>query len=134
MDCLILKFHTIALDILQAPYQAPSTRLVENLTASSSRASSGENMPREICLCREHASGDGRAYQGYHSSQSVPPNTNTFCLTSQHIISVKLLLEGHPVRCILAKFSVQGYLRHVHDACHYRNLQRYGCRCVQQSS
>ena len=40
------------------------------------------------------------------------PDTNTFCLTSQHITSAALLPEGHPVRCILAAAAVEGYLRH----------------------
>ena len=40
------------------------------------------------------------------------PDTNTFCLTSQHIISAAQLPEGHPVRCILATAAVKGYLRH----------------------
>jgi hypothetical protein len=40
------------------------------------------------------------------------PDTNTFCLTSHHIISAALLPEGHPVRSILATAVVKGYLRH----------------------
>jgi hypothetical protein len=39
------------------------------------------------------------------------PDTNTYCLTSQHIISSALLPKGHPVRCIFAAAAVEGYLR-----------------------
>jgi hypothetical protein len=39
------------------------------------------------------------------------PDTNTYCLTSQHIISAAFLPDGHPVRCILATAAVEGYLR-----------------------
>jgi hypothetical protein len=43
------------------------------------------------------------------------PDTNVFCLTSQHIISAALLPEGHPVRYILAAAAVEGYLRREGD-------------------
>lgn len=43
------------------------------------------------------------------------PDTNTFCLTSQHLISAMLLPEGHPVRCILAAAAVEGFLRRGND-------------------
>jgi hypothetical protein len=39
------------------------------------------------------------------------PDTNTHCLTSQHIISAVALREGHSVRGILADAAVEGYLR-----------------------
>jgi hypothetical protein len=39
------------------------------------------------------------------------PDTNTYCLTSQHITSAAFLPEGHPVRGILAAAAVEGYLR-----------------------
>jgi hypothetical protein len=39
------------------------------------------------------------------------PDTNTHCLTSQHIISGVDLPEGHPVRAILAAATVEGCLR-----------------------
>jgi hypothetical protein len=39
------------------------------------------------------------------------PDTNTHCLTSQHIISAVSLPEGHSVRGILAAAAVEGYLR-----------------------
>jgi hypothetical protein len=39
------------------------------------------------------------------------PDTNTDCLTSQHIISAVALPEGHPVRAILAAATVEGFLR-----------------------
>jgi hypothetical protein len=42
-----------------------------------------------------------------------PPDTNTHCLTSQHIISAVALPEGHSVRGILAAAAVEGYLREV---------------------
>jgi hypothetical protein len=40
------------------------------------------------------------------------PDTNTYCLTSQHIISAAFLPKEHPVRRILAMAAVGGYLRH----------------------
>jgi hypothetical protein len=40
------------------------------------------------------------------------PDTNTYCITSQHIASAAFLPEGHPVRTILATAAVEGYLRH----------------------
>ena len=39
------------------------------------------------------------------------PDTNTHCLTSQHITSAVNLPEGHPVRAILAAATVEGCLR-----------------------
>jgi len=39
------------------------------------------------------------------------PDTNTHCLTSQHITSAAALPEGHPVRAILAAGTVEGCLR-----------------------
>ena len=39
------------------------------------------------------------------------PDTNTRCLTSQHITSAVALPEGHPVRTILAAAAVEGCLR-----------------------
>jgi len=36
------------------------------------------------------------------------PDTNTFCLTSQHITSACALPQGHPVRAILAAATVEG--------------------------
>lgn len=38
-------------------------------------------------------------------------DTNTYCLTRQHIIWATFLPPGHLVRCILAAASVEGYLR-----------------------
>ena len=38
-------------------------------------------------------------------------DTNTFCLTSQHIVSALSLPSEHPVRRLLAAASVEGYLR-----------------------
>ena len=38
-------------------------------------------------------------------------DTNTFCLTSQHISSASFLPPHHPVRRVLAAASVEGYLR-----------------------
>ncbi|KAJ5318725.1 hypothetical protein N7476_005145 [Penicillium atrosanguineum] len=38
-------------------------------------------------------------------------DTNTFCLTSQHIASASVLPGNHLVRHILAEASVEGYLR-----------------------
>jgi hypothetical protein len=40
-----------------------------------------------------------------------PPDTNTHCLTSQHITSAVNLPKGHPVRAILAAATVEGCLR-----------------------
>lgn len=40
------------------------------------------------------------------------PETNTYCLTSQHIISAAFIPEGYPIRSILATAAVEGYLRH----------------------
>ncbi|KAH8791721.1 hypothetical protein F5882DRAFT_376833 [Hyaloscypha sp. PMI_1271] len=42
------------------------------------------------------------------------PDTNTYCLTSQHITSAVALPEGHPVRAILAAAAVEGCLRKYH--------------------
>lgn len=39
-----------------------------------------------------------------------PPDTNTRCLTSQHITSAVALPEGHPERAILAAATVEGCL------------------------
>ncbi len=39
------------------------------------------------------------------------PDTNTRCLTSQHITSAVALPEGHPVRAILAAAAAEGCLR-----------------------
>jgi len=39
------------------------------------------------------------------------PDTNTYCLTSEHITSAAHLPEWHPVRGVLASASVEGYLR-----------------------
>jgi hypothetical protein len=39
------------------------------------------------------------------------PDTNTHCLTSQHITSAVALPKGHPVRTILAAATVEGCLR-----------------------
>jgi hypothetical protein len=49
---------------------------------------------------------DGWKFQNHRH-----PDTNTYCLTSQHIISAAFLPEGHPVRCIFAAAAVEGYLR-----------------------
>lgn len=38
-------------------------------------------------------------------------DTNTYCLTRQHILSATFLPHGHLVRGILAAASVEGYLR-----------------------
>jgi hypothetical protein len=38
-------------------------------------------------------------------------DTNTFCLTSQHIASASFLPQQHPVRRVMAAASVEGYLR-----------------------
>ena len=38
-------------------------------------------------------------------------NINTYCLTSQHVISATFLPQGHAVRRILAAATVEGYLR-----------------------
>jgi hypothetical protein len=58
---------------------------------------------------------DGLMFQNNRHS-----DTNTYCLTSQHIISAALLPEGHPVRCIFAAAAVEGYLqqenRHKHKS------------------
>ena len=42
------------------------------------------------------------------------PDTNTFCLTSQHITLVCALPQGHLVRAILAAATVEGYIRQHH--------------------
>lgn len=52
------------------------------------------------------ANPDPRNSRTYHIADS-----NTHCLTSQHIISATLLPQGHPVRRVLAAASVEGYLR-----------------------
>ncbi|PKY07188.1 hypothetical protein P168DRAFT_90037 [Aspergillus campestris IBT 28561] len=39
-------------------------------------------------------------------------DTNTYCLTQDHIASATLLPRGHPVRSVLAAASVEGFLRH----------------------
>ncbi|CAG7972785.1 unnamed protein product [Penicillium salamii] len=52
------------------------------------------------------ANPDPRNSRTYHIADS-----NTHCLTSQHIISATFLPQGHPVRRILAAASVEGYLR-----------------------
>lgn len=44
--------------------------------------------------------------------QDRDPDTITYSLTSQHIISAAFLSRGHPVRCLLATAAVEGYLRH----------------------
>jgi hypothetical protein len=38
-------------------------------------------------------------------------DTNTYCLTSKHIVSAASLPEEHPVRSLLAAAAVEGYLR-----------------------
>jgi hypothetical protein len=43
---------------------------------------------------------------------SRDPDTNTYCLITQHIKSVAFLPEGHPVRSTLAMAVVEGYLKH----------------------
>jgi hypothetical protein len=45
------------------------------------------------------------------------PDTNTYCLTSEHITSAARLPERHPVRGVLATASVEGYLRQ--DSCKF---------------
>jgi hypothetical protein len=40
------------------------------------------------------------------------PDTNTYCLISQHIKSAAFLPKGHLVRSTLAMAAVEGYLRH----------------------
>jgi hypothetical protein len=47
-----------------------------------------------------------------YSGKKRDPDTNTYCITSQHITSAAFLPEGHPVRSILATAAVEGYLRH----------------------
>ena len=42
------------------------------------------------------------------------PDTNTYCLTSQHITWAAFLPEGHPVRGVLAMAAVEGYLQSDH--------------------
>lgn len=44
-------------------------------------------------------------------SQSICPGKNTYYITSAHIISAAHLPHGHAVRQVLAKASVEGYLR-----------------------
>lgn len=46
------------------------------------------------------------------SPKTRDPDTNTYCLVSQHIKSAAFLPEGHPVRGTLAAAAVEGYLRH----------------------
>jgi hypothetical protein len=43
---------------------------------------------------------------------SRDPDTNTYCLITQHIKSVAFLPEGHPVYSTLAIAAVEGYLKH----------------------
>ena len=45
------------------------------------------------------------------TSHKRVPDTNTYCITSQHITSAAFLPEGHPVRSMLASAAVEGYLR-----------------------
>jgi len=40
------------------------------------------------------------------------PQTNTYYLNSQHIVSIASLPKGHPVRSMIAMAAVQGYFRH----------------------
>lgn len=47
----------------------------------------------------------------WHFERGRIPDTNTHYLTSQHITSAACLQEGHPVRGILARAAVEGYLR-----------------------
>jgi hypothetical protein len=44
--------------------------------------------------------------------QGRDPDTNTYSLTPQHIISAALLPSGHPIRKVLAAAAVEGYVRH----------------------
>lgn len=39
------------------------------------------------------------------------PDTNTCCLTYQHVTSAALLPDGHPIRKVLAIAAVEGYIR-----------------------
>ncbi|KAF4627603.1 hypothetical protein G7Y89_g10550 [Cudoniella acicularis] len=39
------------------------------------------------------------------------PDTNTFCISSQHIASAMVLPKGHPVRRVLVSATVEGYIR-----------------------
>jgi hypothetical protein len=50
----------------------------------------------------------------YPESTGVGISINTYCLTSQHIISATFLPQGHAVRRILAAATVEGYLRCEH--------------------
>jgi hypothetical protein len=43
--------------------------------------------------------------------QGRDPDTNTYSLAPQHIISAALLPSGHPVRKVLAVAAVEGYVR-----------------------
>lgn len=38
-------------------------------------------------------------------------NNNTFAISSEHIFGAESLPKGHPVRCVLAKVSVKGFLQ-----------------------
>lgn len=49
--------------------------------------------------------------EGWKWEKGRAPDTNTRCLTSQHITSAAALPEGHPVRAILAMAAVEGCLR-----------------------
>ena len=44
--------------------------------------------------------------------QDRDPDTNTYSLAPQHIISAALLPSGHPIRKVLAAAAVEGYVRH----------------------
>lgn len=46
-----------------------------------------------------------------HYSKPRDVNTNTYYLTHDHIVSVNLLPQRHPVRSVLAAASVEGFLR-----------------------
>jgi hypothetical protein len=48
----------------------------------------------------------------FYSGKKRDPDTNTYCITSQHITSAAFLPEGHLVRSILATAAVERYLRH----------------------
>jgi len=51
--------------------------------------------------------------QNPHSNESLHrhPDTNTYCLTSEHINSVRELPKGHIMRSLCAKAMAEGYMR-----------------------
>jgi BTB/POZ domain len=55
---------------------------------------------------------DNAATPSKGSVHASDPDTNTHCITSRHIKSAALLPHGHPVRGILARAAVKGYLQH----------------------